>query len=386
MLNILFVNDNLRLPAGITMFMKNIIDNCPSKDIKFSILTIESERNNATEYFKNKGVTIYYMPGMTTTSSDSKIMKLLAMVNFVSLFSMRRFFAKFFSCYSFDIIHSHFSQIDNLMFKEAKKRGVKCCISHSHSSQLSDSKLRALRNKIMCYGLHKRADYCAACSDNAGRALFGASFINSSRRMIIKNGINTTEFLFNLQKRSTIRQRYNIPDNSIVIGHVGRLNKVKNQTYLIDILSELQNEKLRYVLLLVGSGECEKELKLKAERDGLLDNIIFAGAQNDISSYLCAFDIFVMPSIHEGLGIAAVEAQANGLECIVSSSVPHEVDLTGLTFMDISASPALWADQIRRMPKRHHIEYNQAVKNIGYDINSVCKDLCKFYREVSCTM
>lgn len=382
MLNILFVNDNLRLPAGITMFMKNIIDNCSSSEIKFSILTIKSERNNAIEYFKQKGISIYYMPGMTTTSSNSKLMRQIAKINIFSLYAMRKFFTKFFSCHSFDIIHSHFAQIDKMMFKEAKKYGIKCCISHSHSSQLSDSRLRALRNKIMCYGLHKSADYCAACSDMAGIALFGTPFSNSSKRLIIRNGIQTSVFLYDEQKRTKIRHHYNISDNTIVIGHVGRLNKVKNQSFLIDILSELKNDKSKYILLLVGSGECEMELKSKAERDGLLDKIIFAGAQNDISSYLCAFDIFVMPSIHEGLGIAAVEAQANGLECIVSSSVPPEVDLTGLIFMDIYASPALWAEQIRSMPKKHHIEYNQVVRNNGYDINTVCNDLCEFYSSV----
>ena len=349
MMKVLYVNDNLRLPAGITMVIKNIIDNCQSSDIEFSILTIESDRNNALGYFQGQGVRIYYMPGTTTTSTNNRFKRLVAKVNIFSLFKIRRFFLNFFRENSFDVVHSHFAQIDKLMFPVAKNSGVKCCISHSHSSKLSESYIRAIRNKIICNGLIDIADYCAACSDKAGIALFGKRFLDSNKRLIINNGIRVPEFKYNDLARVEIRRRYNIPADTFVIGHVGRLNKVKNQSFLIDVFSILDAKVTgKYVLMLVGSGECEVDLKNKVKKNGLEGRVIFAGAQTDIASYLCAFDIFVMPSLHEGLGIAAIEAQATGLECILSTTIPSDVNLTDIVFLSINDIPAKWAEQIIR--------------------------------------
>lgn len=384
MTNVLFVNDNLRLPAGITMVIKNIIDNCDSSDICFSILTIQSERNNALEYFQRKGVRVYYMPGATSTSSTSRWRNKIANLNVLSLLSLKRFFKHFFNENNFDIVHSHFAQIDKMMFPIAKNHGVRCCISHSHSSKLADTWIKALRNRVMCRGLLKLADYCAACSDSAGVALFGSSFLNSPKRMIIKNGISLANFVFDEGKRNKLRNEYGIPDGTYVIGNVGRLNRVKNQSFLIEVLYELvKNNKKNYILMLVGNGECESELKQKAKTLGLDDYVIFAGAQNGISSYLSAFDIFVMPSLHEGLGLAAVEAQANGLECILSTSIPEEVNMTNLQYMDLKLSPSIWADSIDSMPKKHHKDYNVIIQKNGYEIKDVCKELSAFYIEKS---
>ena len=381
MINVLLVNDNLRLPAGITMVIKNIIDNTDCPDIVFSILTIESERNNALEHFQNKGVEIYYMPIETSTSSNNKLKKIVSKLNVFSLFSLRSFLVDFFKNKHFDVIHSHFAQIDNIMFPIAKKNGVKCCISHSHSSKLSDSFFRALRNKIMCHGLVDLADYCAACSESAGIALFGNRFIHSPKRVIINNGIHLDLFAYNEQGRNHIRRKYGISDDTFLIGNVGRLNKVKNQSFLIDILAEIITKDCKYKLMLVGNGECEDELRQKVDKMNLSESVFFTGAQSEISPFLSAFDIFVMPSLHEGLGISAIEAQANGLECILSSSIPNEVDLTGVKFLDIVDNRSEWVKSIMLSSKKHHLNFKQMVFDGGYDIRSVCDKLTVLYKE-----
>lgn len=379
MINVLFVNDNLRLPAGITMVMKNIIDNCDQPDIKFSILTYESTRNNAVEYFLRKGVEVYYMPGATATSSSSRFKNTFAKLNVFSLLSLRLFLKNFFSNYHFDVVHSHFSQIDKTLFRIARNNGTSCCISHSHSSQLSDSRIRAIRNKLMCSGLINHADYCAACSNSAGIALFGSGFLKSPKRLIIKNGIALSKFVYDEKARKAIRAKFGISDDTVLLGNVGRLNKVKNQGFLLDVLCELHKRKKKYALMLVGSGECESKLKNKAGELGLSSHVVFAGAQENVSSFLSAFDVFVMPSLHEGLGIAAVEAQANGLECVLSSGVPSDVNMTDVVFLSLNSTALDWADSIDRMKKLHHIEYNKRVRENGYDIVEVCKDLCAIY-------
>ena len=367
MVKVLFVNDNLRLPAGITMVMKNIIDNSTSSDIRYSILTIQNERNNALDYFKNKGVDVYYMPDATH--------------NIFSFFHLKVFFDSFFNNHTFDIVHSHFAQLDKIIFPIAKKNGVKCCISHSHSSQLSESSFKAIRNKIMCLGLINCADYCAACSDAAGLALYGKKFSRSSKRMIIKNGIKIDNYVFDEISRENIRNQYRIQNDTFLIGCVGRLNKVKNQGFLLEVMAELLKDSNSFKLMLVGNGELELELKQKAEELDIYNSVLFVGAQSNVNKYLSAFDVFVMPSLHEGLGIAAIEAQANGLECVVSSNIPKEVDLTGVVFLDINEQPSVWANQIRTMTKKHHSNYNKMVQDKGYNIKDICTELCAFYIE-----
>ena len=255
MVKVLFVNDNLRMPAGITMVMKNIIDNSPTSDIKYTILTIQNERNNALDYFKSKGVDVYYMPAATH--------------NIFSFFHLKVFFDSFFSNHTFDIVHSHFAQLDNIIFPIAKKNGVKCCISHSHSSQLSESSFKVIRNKIMCLGLINRADFCAACSEAAGLALYGKKFARSSKRMIIKNGIKIDNYVFDEISREKIRNQYGIENDTFLIGCVGRLNKVKNQSFLLEVMAELLKGSDSFKLMLVGNGELESELRQKAKKLGI---------------------------------------------------------------------------------------------------------------------
>lgn len=382
MIRVLFVNDNLRLPAGITVVMNNIIDNFPNSEVEFSILTIQSNKNNALNIFSNKGVKIFYMPGATTTSTNNRLKRFLGRINIFTFFSLKTFFKRFFQEHTFDIVHSHFSQIDRIMFPIAKSNGVKCCISHSHSSQLSDSKFRALRNKLLCRDLLNIADYCVACSNSAGIALFGKDFLLSPKKKIIKNGISVSNFTYNENSRKEIRKRYNLDEKTLLIGTVGRLNKVKNQSFLIEVLAKLNNRNHTYKLMLVGCGELESFLKQKSSRLGLNDDVIFAGSQNDISPYLSAFDIFVMPSLHEGLGIAAIEAQVNGLECIVSSSVPQEVDLTGVRFLNLNEGATVWGETISTLLKQHHSEFPKIVIDAGYDIKTVCEDLYLFYKNI----
>lgn len=382
MVRILFVNDNLRLPAGITMVLKNIIENSKDPDIKYSILTVESERNNAVEYFKKRGVEIFYMPVITETSTNDPWKKLLSRVNVFSLFKIKSFFKQFFCEHTFDIVHSHFAQIDKCMFPIAKSNGVKICISHSHSSRLADTRFRSFRNKVLCYDLINIADYCAACSESAGIALFGKNFPNSSKKIIINNGIDTSRFKFSEESRRQMRKRYNIDDNSILIGSIGRLNIVKNQLFLLEVIKELRKTSRNYILMLVGGGELDRELRYRAKELGIEQFVIFAGSQMNIPDYLSAFDLFVMPSLHEGLGLAAVEAQANGLECVVSSSVPHEVDLTGVSFIRLDEGASKWADCIMSMSCLHHDSYLRCVEQAGYDINTVCIHLCSFYKSI----
>lgn len=366
MIDILFVADRVKLPNGITMVMKNFIDHNDSTDIHFSLVALPESQEEVLDYFRSKGVEVYKMPNLSLTGIGPFI----------------DFFKGFFAEHKFDIVHSHFSQIENIVFRIAKKSGVKACVSHSHSSKLSESALRAIRNKLMCWGLINVADYCAACSEQAGIALYGKKFTNSPKRLIIKNGIECQRFQYNDAIRTSIRNEYNISSECVLIGHIGRFTPVKNHRLMVDILAELLMKGNFYKMMFVGEGNTRQEIEEYAKQKGVYENIIFTGYKLDTHRYLNAFDVFLMPSLHEGLGLAAVEAQANGLSCVLSSTIPTDVDLTGVSFVKLEEPVNVWAEKVARMSGIHNPNYNQKVKDAGYDINDVCHNLFDFYKRI----
>lgn len=365
MIQVLFVNHNLVLQSGITTVMKNLIENSIPGIVNYTIVTMEDKRNNVS-YFRDLGVNVIIMPRLS----------IFRVKEFIS------FFCQLFQKNHFDIVHSHFSQIDRIIFPIARKNGVKKCISHSHSAKLSESRLKALLYKIMCFQLSKKADYCAACSEQAGVALFGSSFPVLKNKLIIKNGIDCSKYAYNEELRQSLRKEYNITANSIVVGHVGRFSVGKNQSFLVKILDELKKRGKDYMLFLVGAGETLNGVEKMVSNLGLNNYVIFAGGRDDIDSILNLFDLFVMPSIHEGLGISAVEAQANGLECVLSSNIPKEADLTGVKFLDLNDPITKWADCIESLSCIRHREYNEMVVNAGYEIINIGASMTNFYKEL----
>jgi glycosyltransferase involved in cell wall biosynthesis len=365
MIKTLFITDNLAPISGVSMVIKNLIDYSDRSVVEFTIAVQKNQRNDFS-FFERRGIKLVVIPDLS----------LFTIKSFVAFFEI------FFEKNNFDIIHSHFPQIDNIIFPIAKKNGKTKCISHSHSSRLSDKWWKALRNKLLCYNLAKRADVCAACSEQAGIALYGNRFPKLNKRLIIKNGIDCSKYLFDASTRTQLRQEYQIQSDCIVIGHVGRFSLGKNQIFIVKILKELRRRGKNFKLFLIGVGEMMVSVKQEVDNLGLNEFVIFAGGKNNVSHYLNLFDVFVMPSIHEGLGISAIEAQANGLECVLSSAIPAEVNLTDVTFLSLNDSITKWADVLEILPKVHHNDYNKMVIEAGYDIHAVGKEMTQLYKKM----
>lgn len=366
MIRVLVINNNIVLQSGITVVIKNLIENTTPDTIKYTVVTGPDIRNNA-EIFENLGVDVITMPKFSP----------------FNIFNFCSFFKKLFSDKKFDIVHSHFSQIDKIVFPIARKNGVKKCISHSHSAKLSESAVKAFFYKIMHWRLAKCADYCAACSEQAGIALFGSSFPKLPNKLIVKNGIACSKYVFDGMVRGELRRKYGLQIDCKVIGHVGRFSIGKNQTFLVKLLSELEKRGDRYKLFLIGTGETLNVVKELAISLNLKDNVIFTGGRDDVPDLMNIFDLFIMPSLHEGLGISAIEAQANGLECILATSIPRDADLTGVKFLDLNDPISLWADAVESMSFKRHPDFNQKVVDAGYDIQTVGKNITEFYKKLN---
>lgn len=292
---------------------------------------------------------------------------------------------KFLKNNSYDVVHINSSAF-LFSFHVAlisKIRRVKKVIVHSHSNP----KVKAIK-KILIWLLSPIYTRCAneflSCSNKAKYSLYSKRFIKKEKIKIIKNAINTKLFKYDEDKRNIIRSEMNL-ENKYVYGHVGRFDKVKNHSFLINIFNEIQKMKEDSILLLVGEGILEEEIKRKTAELGIMDKVIFLGFRKDINDLLNVMDAFIFPSISEGFGISALEAQINGLPVYCSNTIPDEVKISNrFKRFDLNDNPKHIANMILDddIDCNSRIDaYKDAIEK-GYDIKYMCERLEEIYRQV----
>lgn len=282
----------------------------------------------------------------------------------------------------FDVVHSHLFFNSGLAMKAAYLEGVPIRISHSHTyNRTSKGLLRIAYMKIMKYMIKKYSTDYLASSSLAGEYLFGESLFKKEG-IVIKNAIDNSLYNFDYRNRLKIRNELDV-EEKIVLGHTGTLNIVKNQTFLIDVAYELKMRKMDFTLLLIGNGPQKETLEEKVIHLGLEREVIFIGQKDNIEFYLSAMDIFLFPSLYEGLGISVVEAQANNLPCIVSPYVPNEAIINEYT-QRRELDVAEWVNCIADIStkKISRVKENNLRKN-NYDIPGMMKILYDVYNNNS---
>ena len=276
----------------------------------------------------------------------------------------------------YDAIHVHGNSATMVLeMLAARIAGCKMRIAHSHNTTCKYMQVHKLMNPLF----QRLCTHRLACGEDAGKWLFGNRDFT-----VIRNGIDTRKFAFQHQARVQLRKDLGVEENHILIGHVGLFNEAKNQSFLMDILQKLDE---RYRLVLVGDGPLREQVAQKAEQLQISHRVIFAGVTDRVGNYLSACDLIVMPSLHEGLPLALIEQQANGLQCIVSDNITREVDKTGnMTVLPLSAGAAFWAQKIRELSlpesrERVSAIAIEAIKEKGYDIFEEAAHLKEYYQK-----
>ncbi|MHB1153403.1 MAG: glycosyltransferase family 1 protein [Eubacteriales bacterium] len=265
----------------------------------------------------------------------------------------------------------------------ARKYGIKNIITHAHAVKYSSDFLRGIRNYILCLPVNKLSDYKLACSEEAAIWLYGKTKLNSGKIMIINNAINCDKFRYTESKRLKIRNELNIGDE-FVIGHIGRFQKEKNQSFLIDIFSEIKTIKPDAKLILIGDGPLFNEIKMKVLRSSFSEDVIFTGIRSDVNDLLSAMDFFVFPSLFESLGLAAIEAQCSGLPCFLSKGVSLKTNIIDCTYMDLQDSAKNWAEKIINTKKSLPRVYNNFLIECScFNIKNEVKKLEDLYLSMS---
>ena len=363
----------LMSPGGIETLIMNIYRNIDRSKVQFDFLTHKGIDGTFDEEIKSLGGRIYKMPQIRVGN------KTYYFRFFEYISALKKFFREH---PEYHVVHGHMTNTAAIYMPIAMKYGtVTCCIAHSHLTQARPG-LSGVVTDILHKPLPKIATDYFACSEMAAKWIFPEDAIQSGKVKVIKNGVDPKRFFYDEERRTAIRKELGL-ENKFVIGNVARFKTEKNHTFQIDVFNEIHKHNPDSVLLLVGTGELEEEMKKKCKELGLENSVKFMGQRNDIPDMLLAMDVFFLPSLYEGLPVVAVEAQASGLPVITSTGVTKEVDITGnVTFLDLARGGAEWANAISKIGKEFkRQDMYQYIHDSGYDITETAKSLQEFYLE-----
>lgn len=360
--------------GGIESFLVNLLKNMERKDEeKVSLLTSQNITSTYDNQLKKMGI--------EKKSTMKRIIKspvLRMLVNF-------NLFNSYLKKNHYDVIHLNICNAVGLIYAYlAKKQKINKVIVHSHNIDVGkqNHKLKIFGHRFCKCIFLKYADYYLACSKEAACWMY-EPYIKEDTYKIVNNGISTQKFIFSTQIRNKIRTELGVQDK-MVIGNVGRLDYQKNQQFMIDVFCEIFKKNSNAILVLVGTGPDEEELKRQVIEMNIAKNVIFMGFSSNVNEIMCAMDVFVLTSRFEGLGIVNIEAQSVGLPCVVADCVPKNVKFSeNFQFMSLNKSVEEWSKAIQQIYDKYKNDTREEsekliIKN-GYDVNSVSEYVKSLY-------
>lgn len=282
----------------------------------------------------------------------------------------------------YQVVHAHTMFNSGWAMLIAKICGVPIRISHSHSvdDQPDKNHVQRLYEKVMQLIIISFSTHYVGCGIKAGEILFGKNRYHK-KGITILNGIDTKKFAYSEINREETRKKLELTNN-FVIGHVGHLANVKNQSFLISLMPKILEKKQNAKLLLLGEGEDRQKLEKQIIDLDLSPNIIMTGNVMDVHKYLSAMDTFVFPSLYEGMPLSVIEVQTNGLPCVMSDRVPQDVVLTDLIrSLSLKESEDVWVEAICNSKRCDPYKYEKQIKNLGLDSEKMVNKISDLYCE-----
>ena len=370
--------------AGIESFIMNLYRRIDRTKVQFDFLVMRDTK----EYYEEEILSMGGRKFCIEQSGNNLISKIQKESRQIEAFLKE---------HPYKVVHIHCTTPMRAPYLQAAANaGVPVRIYHSHSAYVSGKNPAKLAiYKYYKSVISKYATHFFACSHAASEWMFQKSVIEKNRDRIIHNGIDTGKFRFESKLRDAIRKEFNITDETIYV-HAGRFCEQKNQLFILSVFQEIRKTNQKSKLIFLGNGPMFSEVKSEAEKCGLGSDVILAGVRNDINAFLSAADVYLMPSLYEGLPVAAVEAQCAGLPCFLSENITKEVALTDRVFFhSLSDGAKNWADTIATA--LHTSEngsdtentgfastdgretYADTVKSRDYDVADVSRSMEEFY-------
>lgn len=298
-------------------------------------------------------------------------------------FSYRKAVREFFALHhNFCVIQGHMTSTAAIYLPEAAKAGIPVRVAHARSAGV-DPGVKGIVTRLLRIPLLARADYCFACSQEAGVSVFGKKWKSSPKALVIPNAVDARKFVYQNEVRDKIRKEIGL-ENHMVIGHVGRFHYAKNHEFLLEVFASVQSglekEGIEAALLLLGEGPGMDAAKKQAAQLGIEKSVFFMGNRKEVWDYYQAMDYFVFPSRFEGLPGTVVEAQAAGLKCMISDKITPEVGFTELVdYKDIGLPAKDWAEQIIKNIPYERKNMCQVIETAGFDVREQARRMENFY-------
>lgn len=358
-IRILYVNGGLMNRGGIESYMMNYYRHIDRSRIQFDFAVHNA--GGVGEYdseIKTLGGDIYVLPQKSKQP-----------------FIYKRELKKILKATNYKIIHTHMDAMGAWVLKVAEECGVPVRIAHSHNTQhLTTNRFKLFFLEIARKQINKYSTHRMACSDVAGKWLF-----NEASFQLIRNAIIVNRFLYDGLQRIEMRKEWNVNDG-FVIGHIGRFDTQKNHSFLLKVFSEIVKLFPDAKLMLIGDGIFRENIEKQIKELCVEKSVILTGIQNDVHRFYNAFDLFVLPSLFEGLPTVAIEAEVNGCPTLLSDQVSLEAKITEqVDFLPLEVD--CWVEKIKEIIE-FRLERQKASFNIahtGYDINVEVLKLQEIY-------
>lgn len=344
--------------GGLETMLMNYYRHIDRSKVQFDFLVHREFEADYDEEIKSLGGRIYHVSRLVPWSGRYKA-------------ELRRFFR---THPEYKIVHVHQDCLSSVALQCAKECGIPVRIAHSHNSN-QDKNIKYLFKRYYMRKIPETATELFACGKAAGDWMFGGKTYR-----LLPNAIAAEKYIYEEEKAKKIKKELDLEKN-LVIGHIGRFNPQKNHKFLIDIFEKCfeKNQKVR--LMLIGDGEGRKEIENKVKERGLQDNVIFMGVRRDVPELLQAMDVFVFPSLYEGLPVTMIEEQAAGVPAVISDRVSEECIITKdlVKVEGLEETPEQWAGEILKQVKISKRDRSEEIKKAKYDVETNAKWLEEYY-------
>lgn len=365
-MKILYVLSYLSKNGGVQSVVNNYTSQLMKyKDITIDFLTLLPNDEEMVKSIELLGGHVYQIAG----SREKKL----------SLFikEIKSFFKNH---HDYDIIHSHQTNLDLFYLKEAKKWNIPVRIMHAHNTNCDISKIRM---EVIKLSSRIYANYYFACSSESGKWMYGNKIAGGNRFYVVNNAILFDKYAYNEATREKYRS-INKLDKNFVIGNVSRMTSTKNHSFLIDVFYEIKKMDQSAKLFLVGDGPLKEELIEKVKRLEMQDDVVFYGLSNEVNNLLQMMDVFVLPSLFEGVPVSIIEAASSGIKYVISENIDSHLNKNDLELkLCLSDGAKVWAKEIYDFAKKYNRKNEkQLIENSGFDIEVESKKIAKIYQEI----